>query len=327
MTKTKPRITVIGGGTGSFTLLNQLKYRFNTISAVVNMSDDGGSTGLLRDELGVLPPGDVRQCLVALSSINEARELFSYRFGRGMLKGHSLGNVIISGLELEYGNNFQKAIEVASKILDVQGQVLPVTLKKHVLCLSDGKTIIKGETVIAKANISNKNIKIFHEPKVKINPKAGEAIKTADIIIVAPGNLYGSLLPALSVPGIKQAMVESNAKVIMVANLVNKHLQTDGWDVVDYAQEIEKYIGKNRIDYVIYNTQKPNELLLKKYQVKLENPVLVKPDRFNEIHATPIAAKLLSKTIIKQDKNDDLINRSYIRHNAKALTRQILNLV
>ncbi len=142
----QPKLVVIGGGSGSFTILQELKHwAANNISAVVNMSDDGGSSGELTDELGVLPPGDIRQCLVALSNYPRSRDLFSYRFNEGKLDGHPVGNIILSALELQYGS-FTKAVKIVAEFLQISGQVIPVSTRKHQLCMLDGKQIIKGES-------------------------------------------------------------------------------------------------------------------------------------------------------------------------------------
>ena len=225
-----PNIAMIGGGTGSFTLLQELKHLTPNISALVNMSDDGGSTGRLRDELGVLPPGDVRQCLVALSDAPEVRDLFGFRFGEGAgeFRGHSLGNIILAGLELQYGD-FAKATKVASRILGITGQVIPVTLDNHTLAMQDGDETVEGEYVIGHRKIDARDAHVYHQPAAFMNPEAEEAMQAANLLVIAPGNLYGSLLPALAVTGMKEAFADSPAKKVMITSLVTKPGQTDGW--------------------------------------------------------------------------------------------------
>lgn len=311
------KITLIGGGTGSFTLLQDLKKLTPNITAIVNMSDDGGSTGALRDELGALPPGDVRQCLVALSNTPEVRDIFSYRFGgEGPLSGHTLGNLILSGLEQRY-ESFNEALKVASSVLNITGKVVPVTLDQHILEMKDGDDIISGQYLIGNRPINNKDASIKVDPEVKINPEAREAILEADILVIAPGNLYGSLLPALAVEGVNQAIESTSAKVIMVSNLVTKPGQTDNWHVVDYVKKIENYIGENQIDTVLYNKDLPSEELLEKYAADGEFPVSTDPTRFEEVRAECIGKNLIAKTIATQDKNDKAIRRTLIRHDGK----------
>ncbi|MBI3638505.1 YvcK family protein, partial [Candidatus Wolfebacteria bacterium] len=252
-------IVTIGGGTGSFTLLSGLKKYPINLSAIVSMADDGGSTGVLRDELGVLPPGDVRQCLVALSESSETlRELFNYRFESGGLKGHNFGNLFLSALE-KISGGFQKGVEESGKILNVKGEVIPVTESDVKLVMKlKNKEVLNGEDEIGH-NYEIQKIgieKLFLTPKPKPNKKAVSAIKKADAIIIGPGKLYCSILPNLLVKEISGAIKKSKAQIIFVCNLFNKKGETDKFSMSDYVKEIEKYIGKNRIDYVIYNIQK-----------------------------------------------------------------------
>ena len=319
-------LVVMGGGTGSFTLLQSMKELTPNITAIVNMSDDGGSTGVLRDELGVLPPGDVRQCLVALSDVSEVRDLFNYRFSDGSFYGHSLGNIVLSGLELQKGS-FDQAVKVASRILHITGKVVPASLDKHTLVLEDGLEIIKGEYTIGNRSFNNSSAKISLEPNAEINPEAKESINDADLIIIAPGNLFGSIIPIFAVNGIKQALNKSKAKIVSVMNLVNKPGQTDNWHVVDYVKELEKYIGKDEIDYVLYNNHSIKLELLEKYAVEGEFPVSCNDSRFREIHAEAIGANLVAQEIIKQDPNDRIIRRTLIRHNSIAVNQQLVNII
>jgi uncharacterized cofD-like protein len=327
VTLNKPIINLIGGGTGSFTLLQELKKLTPNIYSIVNMSDDGGSTGVLRDELGVLPPGDIRQCLVALSNTPEARDMFSYRFGGdGPLSGHTLGNLIISGLEQRY-EDFEKALKAVSSILNITGKVIPVTLDQHNLVMKDGNEMVKGQYIIGNRPINNNNATIQTNPKVKLNPEAKSAILEADMIVIAPGNLYGSLLPALSVTGIRDALDATKAQIILVSNLVTKPGQTDSWHVVDYVNIIEDYIGKNNIDVVLYNNDLPTEELLKRYAAEGEYPVDTELSRFVEISAKSIGEKLIAKNMAIQDENDKSIKRTLIRHDAVQVANQLKKLL
>lgn len=322
-----PEIALIGGGTGSFTVLQELKEFTPNITAIVNMSDDGGSTGKLRDELGVLPPGDIRQCLVALSGLPDVRNLFNYRFGgESSIAGHSLGNLILSGLEQYYQGDFEKAIEVASSVLNVTGKVVPVTLQHHRLVLRDGEAVIKGEHLIGHRHITNRDATVELEPAVPINPNAKNAITAADLVVIAPGNLYGSLLPALATDGVRDAFEASAAKKIMVANLVNKPGQTDNWHVIDYVNKVEEYVGEGQINYVLYNKQPPAADLLLKYAQDNEFPLDTSAERFAEHQVKALGACLVSKVIHSQDANDSLIKRTLIRHDAYQVGRQLMRL-
>lgn len=322
-----PEIALIGGGTGSFTLLQELKNFTPNISAIVNMSDDGGSSGDLRDEFGVLPPGDVRQCLVALSNVPEVRDIFSYRFDKdSSLRGHSLGNLILSAIELRHGD-FKQTVEVASSMLDITGRVLPVTLDNHKLIMQDGDERVEGEYRIGHRRINSTDATVSHDPTAIINPDATNAITNADLVVVAPGNLYGSLLPALAVGGMAEAFKKSSAKKVVISNLVTKPGQTDGWHVADYVNAIERYVGKYQIDFVLFNLDTPSAKLLNKYAEKDEYPVAIDPERFTDISATPIGANLLAKEVAKLDKNDKATTRTLIRHDARQVGRELMNIM
>jgi uncharacterized cofD-like protein len=265
MPNNDPKIVVIGGGTGSFTLLSALKHHTKNITAIVNMADDGGSTGVLRDELGVLPPGDVRQCLVALSEYPKIRELFNYRFEEGGLSGHSFGNLFLTALEKMTGN-FAIAVEEASKVLDIVGRVEPVTLDKVTLVMqgSNGNTT-RGEFQIGNADFGPEiRPEMLLDPVPTLNPKAERAIRDADIVIIAPGNIYGSLAPTLIVPGVSEALRKTKAKKVYVCNLVTKPGQTDNFTVDDFAKEVERF-GHFTLDYVFHNNTDPDPSLLARY--------------------------------------------------------------
>lgn len=305
-------------------LLSGLKNYPVELSAIVCMADDGGSTGILRDELGVLPPGDVRQCLIALSESSQVlRELFNYRYANGGLKGHSFGNILLSTLEKITGN-FNSAIEQAGKILRIKGRVIPVSLSNSKLTvkLSSGKKII-GEHNIDEADLTNL-VSIKLSPKAAVNPEAAEAIKKADKIIINPGNFYCSILPNLLVDGIAKAIAASKAKKIYVCNLMNKTGHTNDFTVIKYTEELEKFLGVGRINYVIYNKEKPELNLIKKYIRKGEYFVefgeLLKKSKIKFI-----GKNLLSNKIYKK-KPGDKIKRSLIRHDSKKIAKIIYDL-
>lgn len=328
MTKiTGTKIVVIGGGTGSFTLLSGIKHYVNDITAIVNMADDGGSTGQLRDEFGVLPPGDVRQCLVALSESPKVRDLFNYRFSEGTLKGHAFGNIFLSALEQMTGS-FAEAVDVADEVLNVHGKVIPVTFNNVQLVLRsrDGKDIF-GQHRIGNMRFNKNDIRPNLEllPKATLNPVAKQAIEMADMVIIAPGNLYGSLAPALIVDGIKQALLSTKAKLVYVCNLITKPGQSDNFSVADYADEIERFIGAPRLDYVLYNIELPSKNLLKRYALQNEFGVEAKSQDFKQKHYKAVGKKLLSKEVKRAVKGDIIARtRSYIRHDSDALARQLM---
>jgi uncharacterized cofD-like protein len=320
-------VTVIGGGTGSFTLLSELKNYTPNISTIVNMSDDGGSSGKLRDELGVLPPGDIRQCLVALSDSPELREVFAYRFGEGSsgFEGHSLGNIILSGLELKHGC-FEKAVKAASELLRITGRVIPATADKHTLLMRDGAQLIKGEHNISEHQIQSHDARLFTCPQAHITDDAYEAIAASDMLMIAPGNTYGSILPVFTVTGIKEAIKSTKGRVIMATNLVTKPGQTDGWHVADYVDELEKYTGRGVIDTVIYNDTPPDPALLQKYAHDGEFMVNASAERLKGLTARAVGASLVAERVTLQDRAAGILP-TYIRHDAKVLWDTAFSLV
>ena len=322
------KIAVIGGGTGSFTVLSGLKNYTRKIVALVNMADDGGSTGKLRDELGALPPGDVRQCLVALSRTPELRDLFNYRFDGGSLHGHAFGNLFLTALEKMTGD-FSKAVELASEVLNIAGVVEPTTLSNVKLGLrdADGEEVI-GEFDIAHRTFNGTRPELFLTPEPEVNPRAIQAIEDADIVVVAPGNLYGSLAPALLVPGIGEALARAKGLKVYVCNLVTKPGQTDNFDVVDFAEEIERLAGEPFIDIVLYNTEQPDEALLKKYAKEGERSVEVTNKRMQQARFTVLGANLLSGEIWQNTNASDPIAaaRTLIRHDPDAVAKANMGL-
>ncbi len=322
----KPKLVVLGGGTGTFMVLSGLKKYPIELSAVVSMADDGGSTGMLRDELGVLPPGDVRQCLVALSRSDKLmRELMNYRFTNGTLKGHSVGNLLLSALEKITGS-FDVAVEKASEILQLEGRVIPATLDKVELMarLDRGRTI-RGERAVYEANLKGlRRLELI--PRSRANPKALRALRDADFIVIGPGDLYSSLIPVLLVPGIPRAITESKAKKVYICNLMTKAGQTEGFGVYDYVRVIEQYL-KGHFDYAVFNKERPSEDLLKRYARKGEHFVdILKGDKKNtpgknlKKSTTYVGGNLLSRKIFIPPKGDPLA-RTLIRHNSDRLAR------
>ena len=321
------KIVTIGGGTGSFTLLSGLKNYQYDITAIVTMADDGGSTGKLRDELGVLPPGDIRQCLVALSdSSDKLRTLMNYRFDNGKLEGHNFGNLLLSALEKITGN-FSSGVAEAIKILNVRGNVVPVSEDEMRLTikLNNGK-LLSGEKELDD-NEEIRKVGIYDvrlSGRVRANKSAIEAINSAQFIIIGPGDHYGSIMPNLLVGGVNKAIRKSGAKVIFVAPLTNKRGQTNGFGVKDYLNSIEKKIGNGRIDFVIYNNKKPHKNILAKYEQKEGKNSLVKCDYEINKKYHIVEGDLLKKEKTNFVKGDKLAHtRAFIRHDSNKLARAI----
>ncbi len=326
--KSSKKFVVIGGGTGSFTLLSGLKEYAKDITALVNMSDDGGSSGILRDELGVLPPGDIRQCLVALSDSEKMRELFNYRFNEGSLKGHSFGNLFLSAME-KVTDSFSEAVELASTMLRIRGKVLPITLDKSHLILTDEQgRRVKGEFRIGHMDFEGlKHPYISLEPAARITPEAKKAIANADTIVIAPGNLYGSLAPALVVDGVGDALKRTTAEIVYVCNLVTKPNQTDDFKVHDYAAEIERFVDAPILDHVIFNTDEPTAAMLRNYTHDGEFPVEFDLDAMEQLHYKAIGLPLIATEPVVYGPHDAIRHaRSFIRHNNRALAKILTEL-
>lgn len=327
----RKNVVTIGGGTGSFMLLSGLKKYPVNISAIVSMADDGGSTGVLRDELGVLPPGDVRQCLVALSDSSETmRKLMNYRFGGGKLKGHSFGNLFLSALEKIEGG-FSKGVAEASRTLYVRGEVIPVTEDNVFLRmkLNNGKELKGEREITTNFSIEKAGVRKYYlKPEAKANPKAVEKILEADAVIIGPGSHYSSVMPNLLVKGIVGAIIKSKAKVIYNCNLVNKKGQTEKFRLDDYADAVNQMLGGERIDFVVYNIKRPNMRLIAKYNRQKEGLVeFSKSDRTSRSYKI-ILADLLSSKAPQYSKNDAIAyRRSFIRHDSDKLARVIMGVI
>jgi uncharacterized cofD-like protein len=321
------KIAVIGGGTGSFMILSALKDRTKQIAAIVNMVDDGGSTGVLRDELGTLPPGDVRKCLIALSDSPKIRDLFNYRFEKGTFGGHSFGNILLTALEKVSGS-FSEAVETASEILRVNGMVIPATLDNIRLKMEwpEASVVLKGERIIDanyfKYDPRRANLSLT--PPAQANPLALKAIDQADMIVISPGDLYTSLGPLLIVNGIAEALLKTKAICVYVSNLVTKHGQTTDFSVSDHVDEIERFVGAPFVDYVLYNEQIPTNVMARRYAK--ENAFIVKIDKakLKKAKYTAIPGSFLGQ-MVKNSKADTLpVTRSLIRHDEKAVADALI---
>lgn len=322
-------IVVIGGGTGSFTLLGGLKKYTHHITALVNMVDDGGSTGVLRDELGVLPPGDVRQCLVALSSSPKVRDLFNYRLDEGSMKGHAFGNLFMAALEKMTGS-FAEAVELAGEVLGVNGRVYPITLDDTTITASlESGATAKGENAVGAMKIPRGEKPWLElKPPAMINPQARQAILDADLVVIAPGMLYCSLAPALLVRGVTRALAETNAKKVYVCNLVNKPGQTDDFTVEEYAEEIERFAGV-KLDYVLYNNHRPPKGLIDKYARDGEMLVEWNEAALAKKHYHASGKRLIAEeawTNTNAGSDPLAAQRSLIRHDADRVARELMRI-
>lgn len=274
------KIVVFSGGSGGATILRGLKKYFYNPTAIVTMFDSGGSTGRLRDEFGILPPGDVRACILALAPENQSellRALLNYRFAsQGGLNGHNLGNLILTALG-DISGGEEKGIEALSELLQIEGRVLPVTLDYANLYarLSNGQ-ILEGETTIDLRTETELLIKkVYLEPKVKVYSLTEEAIITADTIIFGPGDLYTSIIPSLLVGGVTKALGKTKAKLVYVCNIMTKPSETKHFDASMHAREILKYAHRDKFDVIICNESPIRKNVLEEYAREGKEPVRI----------------------------------------------------
>jgi uncharacterized cofD-like protein len=290
-----PLVAAIGGGTGLSTLLRGLKKYTSNLSAIVNVTDDGGSSGRLRQNLDMLPPGDIRNCLLALANTEPLLEkVFQYRFTSGEgLEGHNLGNLFLAALTEEFG--FEKAVVAASRVLAVKGEVLPVTLEKLNLVahFSDGR-IVRGESQIPA--IGGRISRLCLEPATSsVYPGAAKAIEDAEVVVIGPGSLYTSVLANLLVPGVAQAIRESRARKIYICNVMTQPGETDGYTAADHLQTLYDHVGPGLIDIVIINSNLsiPHNIL-DKYGREGSVPVVPDKDRLEKMGVDVLSEDLIS---------------------------------
>lgn len=309
-----PRVVVIGGGTGLSALLRGLKEYTCNLTAIVTVADDGGSSGKLRQEMGVLPPGDIRNCLVALADTESIMEgLFSYRFETGTLKGHSLGNLLLVGLA-DTAGDFKKGIESVSKVFSLRGQVFPSTLQQVELVadFEDGSRV-KGESAIRGAK--GKITKVFLEPEVQATvPEALEALEQADLIVLGPGSLYTSVLPNLMVKELQGKIRQAKAPCVYVCNVMTEPGETDGYGVEQHVQAIQDHCGPGLVDLVLANKQEiPAEVL----------------ERYAQEGAAPVHgdAKAVERLGVKYFEANLVHTSNVARHDSRRLARELLKLL
>ena len=274
-----PNIVAIGGGTGLSTLLQGLKQHSSNITAIVTVTDDGGSSGKLVQELGIMPPGDIRNCLVALAeSEKEITDLFNHRFKKddGNLSGHSLGNLLIAALWSQAKGDFEQAIAIASKVLAIRGRVMPSTLNRVGLrAKMDNDELIFGEENIVKSGHRIVELRLDSDAISAYAP-AIEAILDADIICIGPGSVYTSIVPNLLIPGITAAIKESTAFKVYICNVMTQQGESDSFSASQHVSAILNQVKERTFDYVMVNTGVPSESSLEKY--KHSGQTLVDPD-------------------------------------------------
>ena len=278
-----PRVVVVGGGTGLSTLLSGIKLFTNNITAIVTVTDTGGSSGRLRDEMDMLPPGDIRNCLVALADAGPLiRDLFQYRFEVGVgLKGHSFGNLFITALSKVTGD-FEKAVAESSKVLNIRGRVIPSTLEKVTLVgeFMDG-TSLEGETNITEAQKPLRNIRLKPD-NCHACPEALDAIESADLVILGPGSLYTSILPNLLIQDIHDAILKSDAYKVYILNVMTQPGETDRFSASDHLKTLIEHTDPRIVDACFANIEPITPTMVEKYREKGASPVMLDLDRIRE---------------------------------------------
>ena len=312
MNNTAPKITCIGGGTGLSTMLRGIKLYTKNIDVIVTVADDGGGSGMIREDLHILPPGDIRNCLTALAEAEPLmKELFSYRFKSGRLSGQSFGNLFLAAM-CDLSGDFETAIEKMSSVLAVTGNVLPVTKDNVNLkgILKNG-SVITGESRIPEEVIAQNSPidRIELEPSdVRAFDRCIKAINDADIVVLGPGSLYTSIIPNLLVDGISFAIANSPAKKVYVCNVMTQPGETDGYTVSDHLNAICAHMGTNCIDYCIANSAPVSEDALKKYLSQNADCVRLDAENFENIPTGLITDNLLYK-----DEKDNVLRHDYIK--------------
>jgi len=312
-----PRLVALGGGTGLSTLLRGLKLWSPNITAVVTVSDDGGSSGRLRRDLGILPPGDIRNCLVALADVEPLMtQLFQYRFtdkaGQG-LEGHSLGNLLIAALTGVTGD-FKLAVEETSKVLAIRGRVVPCTLADvRLKAEMDDGSVLVGETTIADSPRGIARLRLEPEDAPPLDEVLG-AIAEAQAIVVGPGSLYTSVLPNLLVPGVVEAIRRAPAPTIYVCNVMTQPGETDGYTASRHLEMLVKHLGCNPFTVCLMNSCLPTAAVLQAYRKEGAEPVRPEAAKVLELGSRPVVADLLS--------DEDLA-----RHDSQKLAAAIMSVV
>lgn len=325
-----PKVVVIGGGTGTFVALKGLKEHALDLTAIVTMADSGGSNKRIRDEFGLLPTSDIRQCFVALSDENGGaglmRKLFMYRFEKGQgIAGMTFGNLFMAALADILGSQAE-AIRQTRRVLRIKGKVIPVSYTDTNLSAryEDGRIVREEHLIDEPEHDGTIRIKeVFLTPKARATPEALEAITSADLVVLGPGDLYTSLIPNLLVEGIPKALATTHASVVYVLNLMTKYGQTYQYTARDHLNTLEHYIGRI-IDTVLVNTGSIPKRALEVYKKSHEVPV-----RDDLVHTKPFRvahADLISDTMVTKSKSDALV-RSLIRHDSEKLAKALIQLL
>ncbi|HWP31925.1 MAG TPA: YvcK family protein [Fimbriimonadales bacterium] len=311
-----PNLVALGGGTGLSTILRGIKTRTSNITAIVTVTDDGGSSGRLITDKGILPPGDIRNCLVALADAEKSMtDIFQHRFeaGSGTLSGHSLGNLLIAAM-VDITGDFEKAVGEISKVLAIRGRVLPATRDRvRLRALMENGMEICGETKIVHSGLRIR--RIFLDPEdVQPLEEALDAITEADMIVIGPGSIYTSVIPPLLVPGIAETIAESDAIKVYICNVMTQPGESDGFTASDHVHAIEANIGRRVFDYVLVNKTPPSSNLLSRYSEAGQDFVEPDIDRIRAMGLRVIKGNYISESDV-------------VRHDPLRITDSLMRLV
>jgi uncharacterized cofD-like protein len=321
------RVVAIGGGTGLSTLLRGLKHHMRKLAAparfqpeisrltgIVTVTDEGGSSGRLRRDFRILPPGDIRNCLVALAEDEQLfTKLFNYRFASGHgLRGHSLGNLLLAALT-EMTHDFAKAVRLSSEVLAIRGEIFPATLADvHLKALRVDGVVIHGERAITRTRVPIERLQII-PPQCRALPEALTAIRGADLITLGPGSLFTSLVPNLLVQGIAREIDRSKATKVVIGNLMTQPGESRGYSASDHIRTIQEHTGRKLFDHIVLNHRPLSPALLKRYAAERAEPVRLDLDAVRALGVKPHCANLL-------------IEDRVARHDSRRLAKLLLAL-
>jgi len=311
-----PAVVCIGGGSGLSTLLRGLKKITRDITAIVTVSDDGGGSGVLRDELGMPPPGDIRSCMQALSNAEPTIEkLMDYRFEYGSLSGQSFGNLFLAAIN-GISDSFDKAVVKMGEVLSITGRVLPVTIDDiHLRAHFEDGSMVVGESKIAAAKDERhsriERVELI-PPNAKVLPECLKAIERADFIVFGPGSLYTSVIPNLLVDGVVDAILFSDAVKLYICNVMTQPGETDGYTVSEHIRELFNHSGEKLFDYILVNSKPVPQDVLKRYIDDSAKPVEIDENRVHELGVEIVRTPFIE------------ISNNYVRHEPNNLAREIL---
>ncbi len=312
-----PRIVALGGGTGLSTLLRGLKLHSSNITAIVTVTDDGGSSGRLVQEMGIIPPGDMRNCLVALADAEKhMTDLFQHRFknASGSLSGHSIGNLLIAGLVEQCDGDFDRALQVASEVLAIRGRVIPSTMERvRLKAVMENDDIVTGETAIVDSALRIR--RVFLDPANPApHPEAIEAIRSAELICVGPGSVYTSVIPNLLVPGIADEINAAQCPKVYICNVMTQRGESDAFTAAEHVVALQANVDKKVFDYVMVNTAMPSEVAIGKYRELSQAFVDPDVDRIRQMGLRVITGNFMSEM-------------DYVRHDPMQVAERLMDLL